>query len=402
MTRFAIIAGILAASAATAEAGGLARPNLLSARGLSLGGAFVAVADDATAWHFNPSGTVFAGANLHFGAELVIAPRTYKPLDTSLPEQKPNTPVVPLPALGVVAEVGDRVVLGGGVWNTFGGQLTYPDQGLAGVIDHSQDAVVEAVLGMGYRVNERVAIGATVRLGVGLFKVEATEKPVDTNISSTGLGLGTAFGVTWLAAPKITLAAAWRSGMNVKTTGSGELMLPAGPLPVNVEHVQTWPQAASLGAAFRLGTSVRWSVQLDWTQWSRMEDLSVKFPGNEAVNQLFPLDWDDNYAIRTGIEWAKSSGFALRGGFYHDTQAVPDRTIERQYLDSPKFGLSLGSSIGFGSWRLDLGVDGTGGGGRTVPDNSAEVTGFPPLENIAPGEYKGTVITFEAAAVRRL
>src|SRR5688572_20604772 len=98
----------------TAHAGGLARPNMLSARGLSLGGAFTAVADDATAWHFNPSGTVLAGPNVHLGAELVIAPRTYKPLDPSKPEQTPETPIVPLPALGIVARVGERVVVGGG------------------------------------------------------------------------------------------------------------------------------------------------------------------------------------------------------------------------------------------------------------------------------------------------
>lgn len=402
MKRFTFIVVALAATAGTASAGGLARPNMLSARGLSLGGAFVAVADDATAWHFNPSGTVFAGPSVHIGAELVIAPRTYKPLDTTMPEQKPKTPIVPLPALGAIARVGDRVVVGGGVWNTYGGQLTYPDQGLNGVIDHSQDAVIEAVLGVGYRVNERVAIGGTVRLGVGLFKVEATAKPVDTAISSTGLGVGAAFGATWLASEKVTLAVSWRSGMDVKTSGDGELQLPEGPLPVNVEHTQTWPQSASVGAAVGLGAKMRWSVELDWTQWSRMEDLSVNFPGHENVNQLFPLDWSDNYAVRTGLEWKKSAGFALRGGGYFDSNAVPDRTIERQYLDTPKFGLSFGTSIGAGAWRFDLGVDGIAGPPRTVPDNSAEVGGFTGLRNVAPGEYDGRVLTFEAAAVRRL
>jgi long-chain fatty acid transport protein len=402
MKRFALVALILGTAAGTASAGGLARPNFLSARGLGLGGAFVAVADDATAWHFNPAGTVFADSSLHIGGELVVAPRTYKPLDPAMPEQSPKTPVFPLPALGVMTHVGDRVVLGGGLWTTYGGALTYPDQGLSGVIDHSQDAVIETVLGAGYRVNERVAIGATVRLGIGLFSVEATEKPVDTNFSSKGLGVGAAFGATWLASEKVTLAASWRSGMAVKTTGTGELMLPQGPLPVNVEHTQTWPQSASVGAAIGLGARARWSVELDWTQWSRMEELSVNFPGNEAVNQLFPLDWNDNYAVRTGLEWKKSAGFALRGGAYFDSNAVPDKTIERQYLDSPKFGLSVGTSIALGAWRLDLGLDGIAGPPRTVPDNSAEVGGYDALRNIAPGDYSGSVFTFEAAAVRRL
>jgi len=68
-----------------------------------------------------------------------------------------------------------------------------------GVIDHSQDAVIEAVLGVGYRVNERVAIGGTIRLGVGLFKVEATDQPVDTNLPTPGPG--------WVALTYVEFAA---------------------------------------------------------------------------------------------------------------------------------------------------------------------------------------------------
>lgn len=385
-----------------AEAGGIARPNILSARGLSLGGAFVAVADDATAWHFNPAGTVFAGANVHLGAELVIAPRTFKPLDSSQPEQSPETPIVPLPALGVVAKVGDRVTLGAGAWNTYGGQLTYPDQGLRGVIDHSQNAVFELVGGVGYQVNERVAIGGTVRLGIGLFKVQTTAKPVDSDLSASGVGLGASLGAMWRASEKVTVGASWRSGLDVRTTGDGSLMLPAGPLPVEVVHTQTWPQSASVGSAVAVSPRVMWSVELGWTQWSRFETLDVTFPGTEQVNQSFPLDWVDNYSVRSGVQWKVSPGLALRTGLYFDTNAIPDQNIERQYLDRNKLGGSLGFGLGSGVWRFDFGADFLGGAGRTVPDNSAEVGAFPELANAAPGEYSSLLFTFEAALVRRL
>ncbi len=388
-----------------AEAGGLARPNQLSARGLSLGGAFVAVADDATAWHFNPSGTAFASPGIHLGAELVIAPRVYTPIDAAGvrgEDQAPKTPIIPLPALGVVARVSDRVMVGGGVWNTYGGQLTYPKVGLLGVIDHSQNAVIEVVGGVGYKVTERFSIGATLRLGVGLFTVQTTQKPVNSDLSAKGVGVGASLGGTWRASDKVTLAAAWRSGLEIKTTGSGELLLPDGPLAVNVEHLQTWPQSASVGAAMAVGARLRWSVELDWTQWSRYESLDVTFPGNEAVNQSFPLDWTDNYAVRSGLEWRKSPGLALRGGAYFDSSAIPDLNIERQYLDRDKVGIAIGAGIGSGAWRFDLGGDFTGGASRTVPDNSAEVGDFNSLENAAPGEYSGLLFSFELAAIRRI
>lgn len=400
-----VAAALVVAAAPAAHAGGLVRPNNISAHGVSLGGAFVAIADDATAWHFNPSGAAFAGSSLHLGAELVIAPRTFVPVDADGNRgeaQSPETPIVPVPAVGAVVRVSDRVTVGGGLWNTFGGRLSYPKVGLVGVIDQTQNIVLEAVGGVAYKINDRVAVGGAVRFGVGLFAVKTTRRPVDSDLSSAGAGLGASLGATWRVSDKVTLAGSWRSGLDVKTTGSGELLLPEGPLPVNVEHVQTWPQSASLGAAVRLSPRVRWAIELDWMQWSRLEHLIVTFPGTEQVNQRFPLDWVDNYSVRTGVEWRSSPGFALRGGTYFDTNAIPDQNLERQYLDRNKLGVSLGAGLGSGTWRVDVAADFTGGGTRTVPDNSADVGGFPDLANASPGEYSSLLFTFEAAVVRRL
>ena len=81
------------------------------------------------------------------------------------------------------------------------------------------------------------------------------------------------------------------------------------------------------------------------------------------------------------------------------------RTIEREYLDSNKIGVSAGGSGIFGAWRIDGAVDFTLPGTRKVPDNTADYTfgtskwGF---ANVAPGDYYGYVVTVELAVVRRL
>lgn len=419
MRRALALAAVLGATPSLAAAGGLARPNLVSARGVSLGGAFVAVADDATAWHFNPAGPAFASPGVHLGGELVIAPRTYVPVDAAGnrgAEQSPDTIIAPLPALGVMARVGDRVTLGGGVWNTYGGQLSYCDDraacdaehatdGLSRVVDKTQNAVIELVGGLSYRVNDTLAVGASVRFGYGLFKVLGTEKPVDSDLSASGVGVATALGAVWRASDRVTVGGAWRSALVVETSGDGQLLLPGGPLDVTVEHTQQWPQAAAIGVAVAATPTVRWSAQLDWTQWSRFERLDVSFPGNEAANQSFPLDWTDSYGVRSGVEWRQSARLALRGGAWFDSNAIPDYTIERQYMDRNKWGLSYGAGLGFGAWHVDVGGDLAGvfgGAPRTVPDNSAEVGDFRSQANAAPGEYSSKLITFELAVVRRL
>src|SRR3954468_21516568 len=98
MTRFALLAALLAAG--TAHAGGLGRPNNISARGVGMGGAWTAFADDATAVWFNPAALSDIDPQVNVGAEVVVGPRSYTPVaddGTRGPAQK-ATVVAPLPS----------------------------------------------------------------------------------------------------------------------------------------------------------------------------------------------------------------------------------------------------------------------------------------------------------------
>src|SRR6476469_8872344 len=88
----------------TAYAGGTSRPNLISARGVGIGGAFTGIADDVTAVYFNPAALDDLESQAMIGAELVYGPRSYKPLNndgTTGPAQSTSV-VAPVPAIGVV------------------------------------------------------------------------------------------------------------------------------------------------------------------------------------------------------------------------------------------------------------------------------------------------------------
>ena len=121
----------------TAYAGGTVRPNGISARGVSLGGAWVAWADDPTAIYFNPGALDAMDPQVMIGGELIIGPRTYTPVaadGTRGPEQS-TTLAAPVPTAGIVGRFNyddepSRFTLGLGVWNTFGGRVSYPKTGM--------------------------------------------------------------------------------------------------------------------------------------------------------------------------------------------------------------------------------------------------------------------------------
>src|SRR5687767_11351149 len=103
MKRCAIIVCVLGAATA-AHAGGLQRPNGISARGVGMGGAWNAWADDSTAIWFNPGALDSTDPQVTIGGELVYGPREYTPVaaDGTRQPTQATTIMSPVPSIGVV------------------------------------------------------------------------------------------------------------------------------------------------------------------------------------------------------------------------------------------------------------------------------------------------------------
>lgn len=383
-----------------AHAGGLARPNGISARGVGMGGAWTAFVDDATAVWFNPGALAEVEPQANVGGEMVIGPRTFTPVaddGTRGPAQK-ATVAQPVPSAGVVGRFSyddrpSRFTLGGGVWNTYGGKVSFDKKGLP-ALDSTQEAVIEASAGAAVRISDKLSIGAALRVGIGLFSADTTQLPYDAQLSASGLGVAMAWGMLFRPVDKVRIGLAWRAPMNITTTGSGTLE----GASVSVEHEQAWPQSASLGVGISATPALRIAAQVDWTQWSTVTDIVVSLPGSGNPDVIYREDWDDSWTVRLGGDYAVSKAVAIRAGAYIDTTAVPDRTIERQYLDSRKIGVAGGGSYRFGAWRVDAAVDFVVPNTRTVPQNTPTTPDYERAK--APGDYRGTLLTFEASVAR--
>jgi long-chain fatty acid transport protein len=198
----------------------------------------------------------------------------------------------------------------------------------------------------------------------------------------------------------VKIGVTWRSPLRVTTKGDGTIVFNGPAERHEVRHEQKWPQQASVGVGWQATPLLKLAGQVDWEGWTIMDQLTIEFPTSSLAPQIYPEYWNDTWTLRGGAEFAVSPSVALRAGAYYDTAAVPDRTIERQYTDSDKIGLAGGASVSVGGWRFDAAVDGLIPQTRTVPNNSAEVMGFTPLLNKAPGDYRGTLVTFELAVAR--
>lgn len=386
----------------TAFAGGTVRPNGISARGVSMGGTWAAWADDPTAIYFNPGALDAIEPQVMLGAEFVLGPRKFTPLedDGTTGEPQRTTIASPVPSLGVVGRFSNdgqpsRFTLGLGVWNTFGGRVSYPKTGMPAK-DVTQDLCIEVNGALAFRVSDRFSIGAAARLGLGFFHVETTMDPFDATLSSSGVGVGATVGALFRPTDNVRIGLNWRSPLRVSTKGTGTI----NGTRVEVSHDQNWPQMVQLGLGVQTTPRLKLGVQVDWAQWSQIDTIDIMFPNSSLPTQKLPAYWNDNYSVRTGGEYAFSRKVQVRAGAYYDSPAVPDVTLERQYSDSHKLGVSLGTSVHAAGWRFDLAADGIIPRNRHIPDNSDDVMGVETLQNTAPGDYVGSLITFELAASR--
>src|SRR5687768_1035712 len=255
--------------AGTAHAGGTQRPNGISARGVSMGGAWTAWADDATAIWFNPGAMDAIDPHVMIGLEYVIGKRSYTPVDASGSEGTPQKATIasPVPTVGVVGRFStdgepSRFTLGLGVWNTFGGRVAYPKTGMP-ALDVTQDLCIEVNGGASVHISDRFSVGGAFRLGLGFFHVESTMNPFDANLSANGVGVGMTWGALFRPSDNVRVGLTWRSPMRVATKGSGEVV---GTGTVDVEHPQNWPQHVSLGLGLRVSEKVKLATQIDWAQ----------------------------------------------------------------------------------------------------------------------------------------
>lgn len=429
------VAALALSAAAPALAAGLARPNIAGGRPVGLGGAYVAVAEDPSAIWYNPAGLAqSARMQLLAGVELAKPTFRYDPAPGQCLDAT-NTPsatcarvesassFTPIPVIGYATrfasrggEEPSRLALGFLFHNSYGGAIEYDEnklkaQGARGGVLKSQLALLEAAPSVAYRVNEDFYVGAAFRMGYGMFNVTNAAKGsrTDAVIDSTGLGVGYSLGVMLRPVKMLRLGVAYRSQLAVEPSGDGKIISRQGADASNIQNctppdciaspVKTripWPQQVSGGLSLNPVPGLLVTTQVDWVNWSAFQEIAPDFSADRALGTLarYYTTFKDSWSAHAGLEYAVGDVAAVRAGYTRDSNAIPDFSIDRQYVDGPKNTVGGGGSLTLaGQHRIDLAAEYLFGSERVVADNT--MTAPPELRNAAPGKLAGTVFTLQ-------
>lgn len=324
-------------------------------RPLARGGAFVAGADDAGAFMYNPAGMFDAGGQVLFDAAWVnftsdytrqalvqqVDPNTGKPVGNPVRQTfdpvQGKTPFLPIPTLAATFQVHKQVVIGFGAWAPYAALTTYPETvrdkpapQRYSLISLNGSALAFVGVGAAFAPIKELRLGATIGMLTGVFNTQATfsgcvperflcapEQPswdVAAQLSVGPIFAPTgSIGVTAVPNPAWRLGASVQLPVYVRAPATLKARLPATPAfekatqEGEAGHVAfDLPWSVRAGVETRMVENLRVEVALSFDRWS-MHDAITLTPDN--------------------IVFKNVAGFPA-------TYAVPPVTLQRHFQDT--------------------------------------------------------------------
>jgi long-chain fatty acid transport protein len=255
----------------------------------------------------------------------------------------------------------------------------------------------EAQPTIGYRVNDWLSVGASLR--VQYFDVRFNSaiglpgNPLAafTRFAPTGglegdsYGFGYSFGATITPFIGTKIGIGFRSGIEHELEGDLNVGGPLRPIRANI----ILPESVSLGLQQQVTDSLSISATAEWTNWSRLgfprvEDVAT---GNLAAVPFIPLDWEDGWFFSIGGEYRVLPALTLRAGFAYEISPITDEVRSPRLPDNDRYWLSAGASYQF---NPKLSVD-FGYSYIFTDDTQVRITPGHPAFNPAVGPLVGDV-----------
>lgn len=359
--RFAHWIGLTCCLSATTPAWGssgnaLPRPNASS---LAMADANVALAQGPSCQFINPANLIAepSGATWEAGSLLGVIKvdlRRSAAAGATTAGEYPAKDIHPIiPYAAFAHRWSDRMVIGFSLEASHGLSSEWPDHtfdlnlGPAGTADLAQSAELQVLRfgpALALKVNDQWSFGARL---FGQY-VEAKEENDISKVKGDGTSVGAQIGVRY-AAGDIVVGAAYSTRTNTEVKGSLSDIHPvvgsslvAGDAKADI----LLPARLQTGVAFRLTPSVWWELDLDWIEWSYVDELTIRQSNGTVANAGKNERHNKNtLSVRTAIKWTYSPTITLYAGLGYD----PSPTAEEDA--QPTSGMVRKTRVGLGVTR---------------------------------------------------
>jgi len=103
-----------------------------------------------------------------------------------------------------------------------------------------------------------------------------------------------------------------------------------------------FPESIVFGYSYR--PNEHWNIEfnLDWTNWDRVNDLTLKFDGNLGPDPAYQLNWESAFIWELGVTRYFDNGWHVSAGYTYVENAVPDADFLPIVPDADRHFLAIG------------------------------------------------------------
>jgi len=360
-------------------------------KGLSMGGAMTAVADDPSAWFWNPAGMAFQideGTQIMAGVIFIIPMQDFDG-EPPFPGTGYTTTQEDLlfypPHFYIAKPLNDQFNFTFGIGAPFGLGTEWPEDFAGRYISQKTDLQVIDIGGqLSWKICDHFAIGGGIDYMIGTIELNKNIPYIDpysqsvVDVGKVTLGTdGLANNAwAWNAGVLIklgggfSLGGMYRSSFTLKSTSASAefTQIPTGNADFDALVATAIPFGQNADVTTAIDFPDFWQVGLAWSNekftlsgqygvmgWSSFKELNIEFPDYPYLNSYTPENYENSEQIRFGAEWRVARKWALRAGYVFDETPQPIESMSPLFADGDRDCYSAG--VGYISKSSNWGID---------------------------------------------
>lgn|ERR1043166_3147569 len=309
------------------------------------GDAFVATADNPSAIYYNPAGiTQLEGHNARGALNVVNMDSEFDGRGTR--DVSTRDQFIPLPGFFYTySPTNFPLSFGAGYYMPFGFSIDWPKNGpFRTVTAHGklQYHTLNGIVAWQATKTLSIAAGPTLNYSYADLRRGIFSSGDQFKFTGDDFTLGASAGLLWQPATKHSFGVSYRSPTTLDLEGKSSAVPSSYGIPKQDASVRLpLPQVITGGYSYRPTPQWNLEVDLDWTDWNRVNTLSLK-QGNPPGPITLPLNWQSSFAVEFGVTRYFDNGLHLSAGYIYLENSVPTKTFSPLVPDQDLHVFSAG------------------------------------------------------------
>ena len=214
---------------------------------------------------------------------------------------------------------------------------------------------------LSYRLNQYFSLGAGIQLQhIDARLTNATLTAAGssrTELEADDWGFGVTAGALIEPWTGTTIGVGFRSSVRHEVEGHGKISAAVGTVFRDDARAEV-ETPESIGVSIHQAITDRLSIAgtVEWTNWSRFDELRVTFDSGLAPDSVTEENWVDSYFYSLGVNYKLTPKLLLRGGVAYDETPIRNKHRTARLPDEDRLWVAGGFTYSFNEWAsVDLG-----------------------------------------------